>query len=229
MDERPSVPKILAAGAAVAAILVALAFLLKLVLPILAVSLGLAVAKATTGLDTSGVVATWVVPVAAGGTAVIATMVSIKVLNVVALPAEAKPDEWTLPLPGFAAGILVNMSKDLVIQQAPMRLLFGGIAALWIVIAGTCYKRQGWYWKRTAALLYLLPPSTALAIVKRFESHLYRVGALHSRAHEHRRELWTCTEQCTGSSSQFLLGLGYLAACLLPLVSCANADYCQLS
>jgi hypothetical protein len=101
MEEWPSVPKILAAGATVAAILVTLAVLLKLVLPILAVSLGLAVATATTGLGTSGVMTTWVVPVAAGGTAVIATIVSIKVLNVVALPPKPSPDEWTLPLPGL--------------------------------------------------------------------------------------------------------------------------------
>jgi hypothetical protein len=165
MDEWPSVPKILAVGAAVVAILIALAFLLKLVLPVLGVSFGLAVATATTGLATSGVVGTWVAPVAAGGTAVIATMVSIRVLNTVARSAEAKPYEWTLPLMGVAAGILVNLSKDLVIQQTPMRLLFGGIAAFWIVIAGACYKRQGWGWKLTAALLYLLPPSAALGLV----------------------------------------------------------------
>jgi hypothetical protein len=165
MDEWPSVPKILAIGAAVTAILVALTFLLKIILPVLFVSVGLAIATATTGLATSGMVATWVAPAAAGGTAVLATVVSVKILHIVANSAEAKPYEWTLPLLGAAAGILINLSKDIAIQHPVMRLLFGGIAALWIVIAGACYRREGWHWKVTAASLYLLPPLLALAFL----------------------------------------------------------------
>jgi hypothetical protein len=165
MDKWPSVPQILAAGAVIVATLIAFAFLLKLVLPAIGVAIGLGVATATSGLATAGVVATWFAPVAAGGTAVIALMVSLRVLNIVTQSAADKPYEWTLPLLGVAAGILVNLSEDLVIQQPPMRLMFGGIAALWVVIAGACYKRKGWRWKVTAALLYLLLPSAALGLM----------------------------------------------------------------
>jgi hypothetical protein len=161
----PPAPQLLAAGLGGAAILVALAYLLKLILPILFASFGLAFAAATTGFATAGFIATWVAPAAAGGTAVIAGVVSVKLLHTVTMSAEAKPYEWTLPLLGTAAGVLVNLSNDLVIQAPVLRVIFGGIAALWVVIAGACYKRSGWRWKVTAAFLYLLPPLAVLGSI----------------------------------------------------------------
>ena len=157
-SEWHSAATILATGAAVAGGLVGLGYCFKIILPVLGTSFGLAIATATTGLATAGAVASWVAPFAAAGVAATGTVLTVHLLVKVAEEVQDKPYEWTLPLIGAIAGVLVNVSKDLVFQNAAMRLLFGGITALWIVVAGALYKRRGWRWKCSAILLYLLPP-----------------------------------------------------------------------
>jgi hypothetical protein len=160
--QSPSASTILAYGAAVAIGIFGLGYCLKIVLSVLGTSLGLTIATATTGLATAGAVASWVAPVAAAGVAATGTVLTVHLLVKLAEEVHDKPYEWTLPLVAAIAGVLVNLSKDLVFQNTAMRLLFGGMTALWIVVAGALYKRQGWRWKCSAILLYLLPPLCVL-------------------------------------------------------------------
>lgn len=157
-DGWPSPATILALGVAVAAGLVALGFALKAILPALGVAFGLAFATATTGLATSGAVAWWVAPAAAAGIGTTAIVLTVHLFVSIGKTAQDKPYEWTLPLLGVAAGLALNLWKDLVDVPQSVRLLLGGIAALWIVVAGACYKRPGWRWKSVAVPLYLVPP-----------------------------------------------------------------------
>lgn len=164
MDDNSNWPPartILAIGVAFGAGFVGLGYCLKIAVPVLATSLGLAIATATTGLAT-GAVATWVAPVAAAGIAATGTVLTVHLLVKVADHAKEKPYEWTLPLLGAIAGVLVNLSQDIVFQKPAVRLLFSGIAALWIVVAGALYGRKDLRWKCSAILLYLLPPLCVL-------------------------------------------------------------------
>jgi hypothetical protein len=163
-DKWPSSGIILAVGVAVAVGLVALGFALKAILPALGVAVGLAFATATTGLATSGAVAAWVAPVAAAGIGTTGVVLAVHLLVSVGKTAQEKPYEWTLPLLGVAAGVALNLWKDLVDTPESVRLLLGGIAALWIVVAGACYKRPGWRWKCAAVPLYLVPPVILLGL-----------------------------------------------------------------
>jgi hypothetical protein len=104
----PPAGTFLAVGAAVGAGLVGLGYCLKLALPVLGTSLGLAIATATTGLAT-GAVATWVAPVAAVGVAATGTVVTVHLLVKVVDHAKDKPYEWTLPFRGAIAGILSEL------------------------------------------------------------------------------------------------------------------------
>ena len=154
---------ILALGVAIAAAVVALGYALKIVLPAFGVAMGLAIATATTGLATAGSVAPWVAPAVAFGIGTTGIVVVVHLLVTVAKKAQDKPFEWSLPLLGVASGLAMNLWKDLADAHPSVRLLLGGVAALWIVVAGACYKRQGWVGKCAAILMYLVPPVILLA------------------------------------------------------------------
>jgi hypothetical protein len=159
----PPVKVILAFGAAIAAGLVALAYALKIVLPVLCVAIGLGFATATNGLATAGAVASWVAPVAAGSLAVTGITVTFRLMVSAAEGAKEKPYEWSLPILGFANGLFLNLWADLPSSTPSLRFVFGGAVAFLIVVAGACYKRSGWQWKTTGCLLYAVPPFALLA------------------------------------------------------------------
>lgn len=162
-DGWPSPAVILSIGVAITAGLVALGYALKIVLPAFGVAIGLAIATATTGLATAGSVAWWVAPAAAAGVGTTGVVVAVRLLVTVVKTAQDKPFEWSLPLLGVAAGLAMNLWKDLADAHQSVRLLLGGVAALWIVVAGACYKRPGWVGKCAAILMYLVPPVILLA------------------------------------------------------------------
>jgi hypothetical protein len=163
-DEWPPVGKILAIGASVTGGLLALGYALKMVIPAIGVAVGLAFSTATTGLATAGAVSTWVAPAAGAGLGLSGIVLSVHLLIKVSENAKARPYAWTLPLLGAAAAVGLSLWKDLSVQPPAVELLVGGLAAVWIVVAGVCYKRAGRLWKCSAILLYLLPPLVLLGL-----------------------------------------------------------------
>jgi len=164
-NEWPPSHTILAFGATAVAIIISIAYALKVVLPVIATAAGLFVAASTSGLATAGAVGSWVAPFAAMGIGTTGAVLSVHLLMQFRNQVEDKPFDWGLPLAALAGGLLLNLWKDLVGPDTPQafRLLVGGIVALWIVVAGVCYKREGWRWKSVAVLLYVLLPLAMLA------------------------------------------------------------------
>ena len=143
---------------ALAVLVAAVAGALYIVIPVLFASIGLVVKVSTTGLATAGAVGTWVAPVASVSVAVVGVTAAARVIKKVADSAMSKPYEWGLPLLGVFGGVSSTVARDTTLTTNASKWIFGALTALWIVVAGACYRRGSLGWRLIAVLFYLLPP-----------------------------------------------------------------------
>src|SRR2546423_4136305 len=143
---------------ALAVLVAAVAGALYIVIPVLFACIRLDVKGSTTGLGAAGVVGTWVAPVASVSVAVVGVTAAARVIKKVADSAMSKPYEWGLPLLGVFGGVSSTVARDTTLTTNASKWIFGALTALWIVVAGACYRPGSLCWRLIAGPFYLLPP-----------------------------------------------------------------------
>ena len=137
-------PMLVAAlGVAIAAVLWGVAQLIAPIFDGIAVLIqavgaagGIAVATATTGFATAGMVAPWLAPAAAGGLAAAGAGVTYIVLHKVVEKGKERPYEWLLPALGLLAVFFVDLTKDALFQTFIERAIYALSTGLFTIGGG---------------------------------------------------------------------------------------------
>ena len=147
-------------GAGVA--LVGFGWCCKLAIPAFGAAVGIAVAVISGGLVGSGIVASWVVPVASAGLAIGGGAGGLYILVKVVKSASKKPFEWILPVLSVFSGFIVDLCKEVYAGDAILRIAFGAITVAVFLGGGLLWRTRRASNCIMGTFLYLLPPSLVL-------------------------------------------------------------------
>ena len=149
---------IVAYGFAVALSIFAFGLSTQWLVPALGAGFGIATTIISTGLASSTVDYSWVVPAGAAGLALIGGVAVVFLLMKIVKTAVKQPYLTVLPLLAVLAGFCVDMVKDFYPEIPLVRIAFGGFTSAIFVMGGLWWKRYGLLNKLAGTFLILISP-----------------------------------------------------------------------
>jgi hypothetical protein len=159
--QRPT--SIVAIGVAAGIVLLAFGWLLKLVIPAIGAAIGIAATIIGGGIVGSGAVASWVVPAAGAGIALVGGAGGLIILVKVIEKASNSPYEWIMPILAILSAFIIDLSKEIYQADEIVRLAFGTATTAVFFVGGLLWKKKRISNRILGTILYLLPPSLVLA------------------------------------------------------------------
>jgi hypothetical protein len=156
-------------GVAIAIVVVAAGYALSLAIPAIGVAIGLAGTILAGGIVATGTLASWVVPVAAGGLGIAGTGAGAFVLVQIVKMARREPFYWILPIIGVFSTFVTDLNKELYHLPGIPQIAYGAATALAFVGGGIAFRKSGWGYKLVGVTLVVLP--TMLVILRAVNNH----------------------------------------------------------
>jgi len=150
-----------------AQLLPAIADAIGILLKAIGAAVGLAVAVATTGFATAGVVSAWLPKAATAGVAAAGLGTTYLVVAKIVEKGKEKPYEWLLPALGLLAVFFVDLAKDQLVQTVTERALYGLSTGLLTVGGGFLLLQKKFIVRAIGFVLPFLPTViVCLALLK---------------------------------------------------------------
>lgn len=163
MEVQSNPALVLAYGGAIALAIVAVGISTQWLIPALAAGFGIATNIISKGILTPGSEYSWVIPVGAGGLALIGGVAVVFLLIKIVKQARGQLYLAVLPLLGVLAGFSVDLCKDFFPNEPLVRIGFAAVAACLLVLGGLWWRRYGLLNKIAGTFLMLLSPLVILA------------------------------------------------------------------
>jgi len=163
MEVQSNPALVLAYGGAIALAIVAVGISTQWLIPALAAGFGIATNIISKGILTPGSEYSWVIPIGAGGLALIGGVGVVLLLIKIVRQARGQLYLGVLPLLGVLAGFSVDLCKDFFPNDPLVRIGFAAVAACLFVLGGLWWRRFGFLNKIAGTFLMLLSPLVILA------------------------------------------------------------------
>jgi hypothetical protein len=163
MEVQSNPALVLAYGGAIALAIVAVGISTQWLIPALAAGFGIATNIISKGILTPGSEYYWVIPVGAGGLALIGGVAVVFLLIKIVKQASGQLYLAVLPLLGVLAGFCVDLCKDFFPNDPLVRIGFATVATCLFVLGGLWWRRYGLLNKIAGTFLMLLSPLVILA------------------------------------------------------------------
>jgi hypothetical protein len=163
MEVQSNPALVLAYGGAIALAIFAVGISTQWLIPALAAGFGIATNMISKGILTPGSEYLWVIPVGAGGLALIGGVGVVFLLIKIVRQASGQLYLTVLPLLGVLAGFSVNLCKDFFPTDPLVRVGFAAVATCLFVLGGLWWRRFGFLNKIAGTFLMLLSPLVILA------------------------------------------------------------------
>jgi hypothetical protein len=163
MEVQSNPALVLAYGGAIALAIVAVGISTQWLIPALAAGFGIATNIISKGILTPGSEYYWVIPVGAGGLALIGGVAVVFLLIKIVRQASGQLYLAVLPLLGVLAGFCVDLCKDFFPNDPLVRIGFATVATCLFVLGGLWWRRYGLLNKIAGTFLMLLSPLVILA------------------------------------------------------------------
>jgi hypothetical protein len=163
MEVQSNPALVLAYGGAIALAIVAVGISTQWLIPALAAGFGIATNIISKGILIPGSEYYWVIPVGAGGLALIGGVAVVFLLIKIVRQASGQLYLAVLPLLGVLAGFCVDLCKDFFPNDPLVRIGFATVATCLFVLGGLWWRRYGLLNKIAGTFLMLLSPLVILA------------------------------------------------------------------
>ncbi len=154
---------VVAYGVAIALAIIAAGISTQWLVPALGASFGIATNIISKGMAATGQDSSWVIPVGAGGLALIGGVLVVFLLMRIVKHAASRPYLSVLPLLAVLAGFSVDMCKDFYPNLPMVRIGFAAVTSVLFVIGGLWWRRYGLLHKMAGTLLMLISAMVILA------------------------------------------------------------------
>ena len=154
---------VLAYGGAIALAIFAVGISTQWLIPALAAGFGIATNIISKGILTPGSEYFWVIPIGAGGLALIGGVGVVFLLIKIVRQARGQLYLAVLPLLAVLAGFSVNLCKDFFPNDPLVRIGFAAVATCLFALGGLWWRRFGILNKIAGTFLMLLSPLVILA------------------------------------------------------------------
>jgi hypothetical protein len=163
MEVQSNPALVLAYGGAIALAIFAVGISTQWLIPALAAGFGIATNIISKGILTPGSEYSWVIPIGAGGLALIGGVAVVFLLIKIVRQAKGHLYLAVLPLLGVMAGFGVDLCKDFFPNDPLVRIGFAAVASCLFVLGGLWWRRYGLLNKIAGTFLMLLSPLVILA------------------------------------------------------------------